>query len=245
MNSSKLYKTNDSYTDISFNLPYEAREIGGSIFQFKADYYVEKDLPIDEENDFYGEHVPVFKVFGHTGDFDTNYSDIADAISESTIENYAFASGLYEQLFDSEFNNTIFERTALIINRWLSIENVFVCEEIKNCSEDVQAELFGHFLLNFKQTWKELFLNDVTLATFSEGLYVSPEKRAQNTVITAYQKAGFFATLNRQEFIENNELDIKLKTMFEMDFNNNLFSGDVKNPERKQYSGFIYTPCTL
>ncbi|MBO1304655.1 hypothetical protein JZO70_00670 [Enterococcus sp. 669A] len=246
MDQSKIYETSDSYVDLSIHLPYDAREIGDPLFQFEADYYVEKDLSVAGDDDFCYENVAVFKVIGHTGDFDKDYIYTADAIAESTVENYAFAKGLFEQFFNTEFHNEIIDITGQTINRWLTIETAVAYDEIKNCSEVFQAELFVEFLIKLKQTWKQLFHNDVTLVSFNEGLYVSPEKRAQEKIFEGYQKAEFFTTLNKQEFIEKNGYEhndsaIELKELFKLDFNNNLFSENIKNPKRKHYSGFIYT----
>lgn len=246
MRLSDIYNTDDSYVELSFHFPTEARELEDPLFRFDATYYIEKRMSSTNSEDSWYENVPVFKMIGHTSDFYKNYLHTADAIAESTIENYAFANGLYKQLVDTEFHEQIFANTGQWITRWATLETVFLMDEMEKYSEDFQAKVFEQFLIKLKPTWRQLFHNDVTLISFNEHLYVSPEKKAQKTVNEAYKKAEFFETLNKQALIEGNsydthELDVTLKEVFEQDSSNNLFSEDIKNPKIKHYFGFIYS----
>lgn len=139
----------------------------------------------------------MFTLVGHTGDFDYDFIYTADAIAESTIENYSFAKGIYERIFGTEFHTELTSDTGNVMNRWVTLESVFLGDGIANASEQLQAHLFEEFLFKWKQTWKQSFCNDVTLVSFNEGLYVSPEETAQKVVEQANHKAGFFPTISK------------------------------------------------
>ena len=239
-----VYETEDSHVALSIFLPSASVDLSDPLFQFSATFYVDKNLSSEEDEDLNYETVPVFTVLGHTGDFDHDFIYTADAIAESTIENYSFAKGLYERIFNTEFHNEIVNDTGNVINRWATLESVFLKAEIENASEELQAHLFEEFLLKWKQTWKQLFCNDATLVSFNERLYVSPERDAQRFVEKAFNKVGFFPTLNKQNLIEESEytdhINLSLGEIFELDSNNQLFSKEIKDENRKHYSGFIY-----
>ncbi|MFQ7234534.1 MAG: hypothetical protein ACLRPU_06665 [Enterococcus hulanensis] len=239
-----VYETDYSHVELSIFLPSASVDLEDPLFQFRTTYYVDKNLSLDDDEDISLETVPVFTIVGHTGDFDHDFIYTADAIAESTIENYSFAKGFYERVFDTEFHNEIINDTGNVMNRWATLETVFLEKEIRNASEEVQAYLFEKFLLNWKQTWKQLFCNDITLVSFNERLYVSPEKDVQKFIEKAYNKADFFPTLNKQNLIEESEytehISLPLKEIFELDSNNQLFSKEIKDGSRKHYSGFIY-----
>ena len=239
-----VYETDFSYVELSIIFPSASVELEDPLFQFRATYYVDKNLSIENDEEINVETVPVFTIIGHTGDFDHDFIYTADAIAESTIENYSFAKGFYERVFDTEFHDEIISVTGNVINRWATMESVFLEKEIKDASEKVQARLFEGFLHNWKHTWKQLFCNDITLVSFNERLYVSPEKGIQKFVERAYNKAGFFSTLNKQSLIEESDysehVNLSLKEIFELDNNNQLFSKEIKDENIKHYSGFIY-----
>lgn len=239
-----VYETDFSHVELSIFLPSASVDLDSPLFQFSATYYVDKNLSLEDDEDINLETVPVFTIVGHTGDFDHDFIYTADAIAESTIENYSFLKGFYEQVFDTEFHNEIICDTGNVMNRWATLESVFLEKEIENASEEVQAYLFEEFLLKWRQTWKQLFCNDITLVSFNERLYVSPEKDVQKFVERIYNKVGFFSTLNKQKLIEESDysehVNLSLKEIFELDRNNQLFSKEIKDGNIKHYSGFIF-----
>ncbi|MGO3779696.1 MAG: hypothetical protein ACTJHK_02770 [Enterococcus viikkiensis] len=244
MEISDVYETDLSHVELSIFLPCASVDLDDPLFQFNATYYVNKNLSLEDDEDISLETVPIFTIIGHTGDFDHDFIYTADAIAESTIENYSFAKGLYERVFDTEFHNEIISDTGNVMSRWVTLETVVLKKEIENASEEVQAYLFAEFLLKWKQTWKQLFCNDITMVSFNERLYVSPEKDVQKFIEQAYNKAEFFPTLNKQNLIEESEYtehnNFSLKEIFELDSNNQLFSKEIKDGGIKHYSGFIY-----
>lgn len=239
------YSFDYSYVEISTKISSDAQELDEAVFQFEASYYIQKKI-FETDDDYSNfEDVLAIHVLGHTADFDYDYIYATDAISESAIENYAFAKGLYEELFHSEFHDEIIGTTGQVINRWLTLENVWIGTEFGSTSEIIQSELFTHFLSEFKKTWLELFHGDVNLISFNESLYVSEEEKAQKNILLAYQRVGFYPTLNRQKLIEDNSYtgndeSLSLKEIFKLDVNNNLFGENIKNPKRIHYSGIFY-----
>lgn len=59
----------------------------------------------------------------------------------------------------------------------------------------------------------------------------------------AYKKVGFLSTLKNQEKIENNmyskSQNMKLKDIFELDINNQLFSRNIKDPNKGHYFALV------
>ena len=232
------YDVGEGYVDISMKLAHDPEEFTEQLFQFEASLYIPKSMIDDADCD----DVLGINVIGHTGNFDSDYIYAADAISESTIENYSFLRGLYEELFNSEFHNKIIVNTGKVINRWVTLEMVFIGKEFNDKSEGVQADLFKYFLITFKKTWSELFYDDINLLGFSEGLYISEDEVVQKELIEMYSQLGFFPTINKQKFIDNNYYSeaIMFKELLELDSNNKLFGTEIKNPKRLHFSGVFY-----
>lgn len=120
-----VYETDFSYVELSIIFPSASVELEDPLFQFRATYYVDKNLSIENDEEINVETVPVFTIIGHTGDFDHDFIYTADAIAESTIENYSFAKGFYERVFDTEFHDEIISVTGNVINRWATMESFF------------------------------------------------------------------------------------------------------------------------
>ena len=233
------YELEGSFVDISFKIPSEAQELNASFFRFYATYHLLKK----DGSDSY-EEVPVMKLVGHSSHFDDDFIDAADSISDSTLENYSFAKGLYEQVVETNFHDDLMMKTGLAINRWATLECVYLTDEIKYFDEVVHFQVYEAFLKAFKQTWRQFFRNDITLISFNECLYVSSDEKVQTKVSSAYAGIGFLPTLNKKQLIGNNSYPVgnktmKLKDLFTFDYNH-FFGSHLKNGKIKQYSGFIY-----
>ncbi|MGO4928473.1 hypothetical protein ACTQ5J_07740 [Fundicoccus sp. Sow4_F4] len=249
MNLLSSYQLDDSFIKFLIYLPAEAQETEGPVFRFEAEFVIWKKNYVDEYNtelddDQYDlESVSAMTLVGHTADLATDYLYTADAISESTIENYAFAKGMYEQLQDSAFHDALIEETGIGINRWATFEAVYISQELTLTSEEFQAEIFNNFIMRLTETWRELFNNDVTLLSFSERLYVTDDPNALIEVKDGYKKAGFFSVLHKQKMIEENVYNnqgLKLKDILSQDLGNQLFSEEFKNEKSQHYSGVIF-----
>lgn len=244
-NFKKNYSFENSYVEISTQLSPYIADLEDPIFQFTANFYIHKKIFFSkEEDDFDFDPVLAMRIVGHTSDLDNDYIYATDAISESTIENYAFIKGLYERIFDSEFHGSIIDKTGTAINRWVSLEMVYVGEEFRSSSELIQAYLFEKMLIKLRKTWTQLFHDDVSIMSFTETIYVSNDNEVQQQVISMYARQNFSPALHSKKFIEDNNFfqdkEISLKDIFKMDVNNNLFGESIKNPKTIHYIGVVY-----
>lgn len=242
----KEYSIEDSYIDLSIQLSPDIINLEEPVFQFIADFYIHKKIPLaQEDDDFDIEAVLAMRIMGHTSDLDNDYIYATDAISENTLENYAFIKGIYEKIFDSEFHRLIIEKTGTVINRWVSLDKVYVGKEFESSSELDQAYIFEKFLIKLKKTWIQLFHGDVSIMSFTENLYVSDDNEVQKEVISMYSRQNFSPTLHSQKFMEDNNYlqsdeKLSLKVLFKMDINNNLFGEGIKDSKKKHYIGIVY-----
>lgn len=95
----KKYSLEDSYVEISTQLSPYIADLKALYFNLQQiSIFIKKILFSKEEDDFDTESVLAMRIIGHTSDFDNDYVYAIDAISESTIENYAFIKGLYEKI---------------------------------------------------------------------------------------------------------------------------------------------------
>lgn len=183
-------------------------------------------------------------IIGHTGDFNSDYTYSVDAISDRAIESYVFLKGLYEDMYDFKIHDEVIIKTGQCMNRWGTLEQVYLGETFSESSEVIQAELFEYALVEFKKRWNQLFYGDVNLVGFSEDLYVSDDEIAQKKIKLAYKNVGFISTLKNQKVIEDNiynqSQNIRLKEIFELDVNNQLFNQNIKDPSRGYYFSLVY-----
>lgn len=249
MNLLSYYQLDDSFIKFLIYLPAEAQETEGPVFRFEAEFVIWQKIYLDEyeaqidDGQYDLESVSAMTLVGHTADLATDYLYTADAISESTIENYAFVKGMYDHLQDSAFHDAIIEETGLGINRWATFEAVYIDQKLTPISETFQAEIFNNFIMRLTETWRELFNNDVTLLSFSERLYATDNPIALIQVKDGYRKAGFFSALHKQKMIEENAYNnqgLKLKDILSQDLDNQLFSEEFKNEKSQHYSGVIF-----
>lgn len=238
------YDLDYSYIEITTRISSEVLDLGDPIFHFDAKFYIQEKI-IDETGELLNlKDVLAIELSGHTGDFNSDYVYSVDAISDRAIESYVFLKALYEELYDSKIHDEIINSTGQVINRWVTLEWVYLGEAFKEASEVIQAELFELSLVEFKRIWNQLFHGDVNLVGFSEDLYVSEDKAVQKKVKLAYKNVGFFSTLKNQKEIDNNiysqSENITLKDIFDLDVNNQLFSQNIKNSDQGYYFSLIY-----
>lgn len=236
------YDLDYSYMEVTTRVSPYVQDLGDPIFYFDARFYIQEKI-VNENGELINyEDVLAIIITGHTGDFDSDYVYSVDAISDRAIESYVFLKGLYEEMYDSKIHDEIINKTGQVMNRWVTLEWVYFGEDFRESSEVIQVGLFEFALAEFKKGWNQLFHGDVNLVGFSEDLYVSEDKVLQNTVKLAYKNAGFLSTLKNQKAIENNfyNQNITLKDIFELDVNSQLFSEDIKNPNRGYYFSLIY-----
>ena len=240
----KDYSMDYSYIEITTRISPEVQELEDPIFYFDASFYIQEKIVGGDGELTNLEDVLVIRMTGHTGDFNSDYVYSVDAISDCALESYIVLKGLYEEMYDSKIHDEIINETGQVINRWVTLEWVYLGEDFRESSEETQVELFELALAEFKRRWDQLFYGDVNLVGFSEDLYVSEDKRAQKKVKLAYKNVGFLSTLKNQKVIENNvysqSQNITLKDIFELDVNNQLFSQNIKNPDRGYYFSLIY-----
>ncbi|MGF2053975.1 hypothetical protein [Vagococcus fluvialis] len=239
------YDLEYSYIEVTTRTSPDILDLGDPIFYFEARFYIQEKI-VDENGEITNlEDILAVIITGHTGDFNSDYVYSVDAISDRALESYVFLKGLYEDIYDSKIHDEIINKTAQVMNRWVTLEWVYLGEDFRESSEVIQAELFHYALIEFKKGWSQLFHGDVNLAGFSEDLYVSDDEAAQKKVKLAYKNVGFLSTLKNQKVNENSvysqSKNITLKDIFDLDVNNQLFSENIKNPSRGYYFSLIYT----
>lgn len=238
------YELDYSYMEVTTRLSPYVQELGDPIFYFDARFYIQEKI-VNEDGELINlEDVLAIIITGHTGDFNSDYTYSVDAISDRAIESYVFLKALYEDMYDSKIHDEVIIKTGQGMNRWVTLEQVYLGESFSGSSEVIQVELFECALIEFKKRWKQLFHDDVNLVGFSEDLYVSDDEIAQKKIKLAYKNVGFISTLKNQKVIEDNiynqSQNIRLKDIFELDVNNQLFNQNIKDPSRGYYFSLIY-----
>ncbi|OFI48530.1 hypothetical protein BG261_06435 [Floricoccus tropicus] len=229
--------------EIKISMDEYAKEIGDPIFRFFATYSGLKEITSDDEEEYFdSEEVELMTLVGHMSDFENDYSYSADAIAEDTIMNYFFARKMYSDVSDSEFENKLFEYTDSFISKWISIETVYLEDEIKDSHEEFQFLIFENCLKSLVKNWKILFQNDITMVVFSKKLYVSLDETVQKKLNSMYNRVGFYNYESSKELGNqkvNEEISLSISDLFSMDGDNRLFSSGAKDLNKKYYVGYI------
>ncbi|MFW8053714.1 hypothetical protein [Vagococcus fluvialis] len=238
------YDLDYSYMEVTIRLSPYVQELGDPIFYFDARFYIQEKI-VNEDGELINlKDILATIITGHTGDFNSDYTYSVDAISDHAIESYVFLKGLYEDMYDSKIHDEVIIKTGQVMNRWVTLEWIYLGETLSGSSEVIQVELFECALIEFKKRWNQLFHGDVNLVGFSEDLYVSGDEIAQKKIKLAYKNVGFISTLKNQKIIEDNiynqSQNIRLKDIFKLDVNNQLFNQNIKDPSRGYYFSLIY-----